>query len=640
VYFETPISTFFSIPTKPTMQETTRPSGHPKGLYILFATEMWERFNFYGMRSILSLYMVNALLFNKEFTSSVYGGYLSLVYLSPLLGGFIADRYWGNRRSIITGGLVMAAGEGVLFFSGTWYQSLPHVSLFLFFTGLGLMITGNGFFKPNISSLVGQLYPKSDTRKDAAYTIFYMGINTGGALGPLICGLVGDRDGHPEMYRWAFLAGGIGMLISVVVQLLFQRKYVVDPDKKPLGEVPVNAPKPLLSPFIVLIGVVLLGVVFTSLLYNDAKYNFLFWLLSACFIAVPTIIFLDKNLSKIEKDKVIVIFTVCFFVIFFWAAFEQAGASLTFFASEQTQRHVDWLHIPVWLIAVISALLLYYIVVLFRKAQKNLASGFDRNLRLTVNGLLFLFGAALIILNVYLFSTGQKEISSDDIPTSWFQSLNSAFVVSFAAVFAWMWLKMGKKQPASTTKLAIGLFMLGMGYLWIAYGVDNVSAGVKVSMIWLVGMYALHTMGELCLSPIGMSLVNRLSPLKYSSLLMGIWFTANGFGNKLAGVMSTLYPPGAAEVKAANDNHIDLAPILAAKAAPPADMAAKLDALKIPYKFKTFLGYHIDNLHDFFMLFVFMAVIASILLFMLSKKLQKMEHNDIDVLPHLTNSNG
>ncbi len=267
--------------------------------------------------------------------------------------------------------------------------------------------------------------------------------------------------------------------------------------------------------------------------------------------------------------------------------------------------------------------------------QKNLASDFDKALRLTVNGLLFLFGAALIALNVYLFSTGKKEISKDEIPTSWFQSLNSAFVVSFAAFFAWMWLKLGKKQPASTTKLAIGLFMLGMGYLWIAYGVDNVSAGVKVSMIWLVGMYALHTMGELCLSPIGMSLVNKLSPLKYSSLLMGIWFTANGFGNKLAGVMSTLYPPGAAEVADAGKHGINLAPILAAKALPPADMAAKLDSLKIPYKFKTFVGYHIDNLHDFFMLFVFMAVTASILLFILSKRLQKMEHNDEDVLPNI-----
>lgn len=621
------------------MQVTTRPKGHPKGLYILFATEMWERFNFYGMRSILALYMLNALLFSKEFTSSVYGGYLSLVYLSPLLGGFIADRYWGNSRSIITGGLVMALGEAVLFCSGTWYKDMPHASLFMFFTGLGLMITGNGFFKPNISSLVGQLYPKNDTRKDAAYTIFYMGINTGGAIGPLVCGLVGDTN-NPADFRWAFLAGGIGMLISVVVQLLFQKKYVVDPDNKPLGTQPANTPKSLLSPVMIVIGLGVLAAMFTGLLYLDSQYNFLFYLLSVCFVSVPVIIFLDKNLSKIEKDKVIVIFTVCFFVIFFWAAFEQAGASLTFFASEQTQRQIGWLHIPVWLIAVLSAVLVIYIVSLYRKAQKNLSSVDNSELRMIVGGLLALFGIAIIALNIYLFSTGKKEVSKDEIPTSWFQSLNSAFVVSFAAFFAWMWLSLGKKQPSSVTKLAIGLFMLGMGYLWIGYGVKDIPAGVKVSMIWLVGMYALHTMGELCLSPIGMSLVNKLSPIKYSSLLMGIWFTANGFGNKLAGVMSTLYPPGAAEIAKAKENGIDLAPVLAAKATPPAEMAAKLDALGIPYKFKTFLGYHVDNLYDFFTVFLVMSVVAAGLLFVLSKTLQKMEHNDKDVLPHLTGENG
>lgn len=615
------------------MQQTVKPSGHPKGLYILFATEMWERFNFYGMRSILVLYMVKALLFSKVFASSVYGGYLSLVYLSPLLGGFIADRYWGNSRSIVTGGLVMALGEAVLFFSGSWYTSMPQASLFMFFTGLGLMITGNGFFKPNISSLVGQLYSKTDNRKDIAYTIFYMGINTGGALGPLICGLVGNTNNSAD-FRWAFLTGGIAMLISVVVQVLFQKKYVVDPDKKPLGMRPPNTPKSLLSPMVIVIGLLLLAASFTGLLYLDSRYNFLFYLLSICFVSVPVIIFLDKNLSKIEKDKVIVIFTVCFFVIFFWAAFEQAGASLTFFAEEQTDRNIGWLRIPVWLIATLSAILIFYFVRLYRRAQNNLAGDYDKNLRLTVCGLLALVSIALVVLNVYLFSNGIKEVSKDEVPTSWFQSLNSAFVVTFAAFFAWMWSAMGKRQPSSTTKLAFGLFMMGMGYLWIRYGVKDIPAGVKVSMIWLVGLYALHTMGELCLSPIGMSLVNKLSPIKYSSLLMGIWFTANGFGNKLAGVMSTLYPPGAAEVKAAKDAGIDLAPVLAAKAAPPADMATKLDALGIPYKYKTFLGYHIDNLYDFFTVFLFMGVVAAALLFILSKKLQKMEHNDKDVLPH------
>ena len=197
-------------------QPAIAPKGHPKGLYILFATEMWERFNFYGMRAMLVLFMTKALLFDHKFASNLYGSYLSLIYLTPLLGGFMADRYWGNRRSIIAGGIVMAVGEVVLFCCGSVYSSAPDLSTFLFFSGLGLMIAGNGFFKPNISSLVGQLYPANDNRKDAAYTIFYMGINTGGALGPFICGLFGDT-GNPADFRWAFLIGGIGMVISVLV---------------------------------------------------------------------------------------------------------------------------------------------------------------------------------------------------------------------------------------------------------------------------------------------------------------------------------------------------------------------------------------------------------------------------------------
>ena len=195
---------------------------HPKGLYVLFATEMWERFNYYGMRAILVLFLTKALLFDKVFASQVYGSYTGLVYLTPLLGGYIADRFWGNNRSIIAGGLVMAIGEFILFGCGSFYQNTD-LSAILFYAGLGCMIAGNGFFKPNISSLVGQLYPKGDKRIDSAYTIFYMGINTGGALGPFVCGFYGDT-GNPADFKWAFFAGGVAMLISVVTQLLFQKK--------------------------------------------------------------------------------------------------------------------------------------------------------------------------------------------------------------------------------------------------------------------------------------------------------------------------------------------------------------------------------------------------------------------------------
>ena len=213
------------------MTENKVATSHPKGLYVLFATEMWERFNYYGMRAVLVLFMTKALLFDKVFASQLYGSYTGLIYLTPLLGGYIADRYWGNKRSILLGGIVMAIGEFILFFCGALYHSSPELSSLLFFSGLGCMIAGNGFFKPNISSLVGQLYAKGDKKTDAAYTIFYMGINVGGALGPFVCGLVGDT-GNPADFKWAFLAGAIGMLISVITLKLLHDKYVVDVEGK------------------------------------------------------------------------------------------------------------------------------------------------------------------------------------------------------------------------------------------------------------------------------------------------------------------------------------------------------------------------------------------------------------------------
>ncbi|MGZ8557458.1 MAG: peptide MFS transporter [Chitinophagaceae bacterium] len=529
------------------MTQAIKTGGHPRGLYVLFATEMWERFNYYGMRAVLVLFMTKALLFSDVFASNLYGSYTGLVYLTPLIGGYIADRYWGNKRSIIIGGLVMAIGEFLLFFCGSLYSSSEtssslsgtseSLSTLLFFSGLGFMIAGNGFFKPNISSLVGQLYPKGDRRIDAAYTIFYMGINVGGALGPLVCGLVGDT-GNPADFKWAFLAGGIGMLISVVIQKIYQHKYIVSPDGTPLGETPSQPPainhdtsvqqkmeviasKNWLNPVFIIIGMLLFAGIAIGALYVDANiFGFLTYLLIAAVLFIAFFLFSDRSLSKIEKQRMGVIFIVSFFVIFFWSAFEQAGASLTFFADRQTQRDLGWF----------------------------------------------------------------------TVPASLFQSLNSIFVIAFAPLFAWLWLKMGKREPSAPTKMSFGLFFLALGYLWIAFGVKDVGPGIKVSIIWLTGMYALHTWGELCLSPIGLSLVNKLAPLKFASLLMAVWFLANAASNKLAGVLSALYPSDG--------------------------------------KITSFLGYQMNNMYDFFMLFVFMAGAASIILFFLSRKLQKMMHPD------------
>jgi POT family proton-dependent oligopeptide transporter len=311
----------------------------------------------------------------------------------------------------------------------------------------------------------------------------------------------------------------VAMLLSVITQIIFQKKYLVDADGVSIGDAPKDAPK-ILQKIPVMVGLLfLLSLLTIALVYIDIKVvSYLFWLLIACILLIAFIIFSDKSLDGIQKKKVVVLFTVSFFVIFFWSAFEQAGASLTFFASENTQRDLG-----------------FYVV-----------------------------------------------------PTSFFQSLNSIFVVTLAPLVAWIWIKLGKanREPSSPFKMAMGLMLLALGYLWIATGVNGVGTGVKVSMIWLIGMYMMHTFGELCLSPIGLSLFNKLAPLKFASLLMAVWFTANAFANKLAGVFSTLYPENG--------------------------------------KTTSFAGYQITNLHEFFMFFVFMAGIASIILFFLSKKLKSL----------------
>lgn len=511
-----------------------RTKGHPKGLYLLFVTEMWERFSYYGMRALFMLYMVQALLFDKEEASQVYGSYTGLVYLTPLIGGYIADRYWGNRRSIVAGAVTMALGQFLLFLSACYFREVG-MAKYLMFCGLGLLILGNGFFKPNISTMVGRLYRDDDVRKDSAFTIFYMGVNVGSMFAPLICGLVGNT-GHPEDFKWGFLAACIGMLVGATVFQLFKNKYICDPEGNPVGTAPErkgmegkNGKKVSAHGFLsvrtccVVAGTVVLTLLFSVNRDADAAYLFAGadWigsLIYATAIVMPVAIITDRSLSWNEKMRIAVIYIIAFFVIFFWAAYEQAGASLTFFADEQTDRHIGG-----W-----------------------------------------------------------------EMPASYFQSFNPVMIVVLAPLFASMWSFLGRHglEPSSPRKQAIGLLLLSMGYLYIAFGVRGVEPGVKVSMVWLTGLYLIHTMGELCLAPIGLSLVYKLSPARFSSLLMGVWYLSTSAANKFAGLLSGYYPEEGAA--------------------------------------RSFMGYRIENLFDFFMLFVFMSGIAAVVLFLLSGKLRKM----------------
>jgi len=486
---------------------------------------MWERFSYYGMRAIFTLYMIKALLFDKALASEIYGSYTGLVYLTPLLGGYVADRYWGNRRSIFFGGIMMAIGQLCMFLSASNYETLS-LAQPLLFTGLGFLILGNGFFKPNISTMVGQLYPEGDKRVDSAFTIFYMGINLGAFIAPIACGIMGET-GNPADFKWGFLAACIGMIVSTISFELLKNKYIVTPDGKSVGMPPVKKvleKHEIATPKVPMAQVLMWSVLTIGLflIFNyvlDAGY-----IGSAIYsitLVGPAAIVTDKSLSYEEKQRIFVIYILAFFVIFFWAAFEQAGASLTFFASEQTDRY-----------------LLGY-----------------------------------------------------EIPASIFQSVNAVLIVILAPIFAAFWTFLGKRnsEPASPTKQAFGLLFLAIGYLVIAFGVKGIQPELKVSMMWLFGLYLLHTIGELCLSPIGLSMVVKLAPAKFASLLMGVWFLSTASANKFAGTLSALYPD---------------------------------PTMPIP----SFLGFEITGLFEFFIIFVVLSGIASLILFLLSKKLQKMMH--------------
>lgn len=578
------------------MTSDVTPKGHPKGLYVLFVTEMWERFSYYGMRALFTLYMTKALLFTKDTGSVIYGQYTGLVYLTPLIGGYVADRYWGNRKSIIVGGALMALGQFLMFASGSMYTN-PGVAVPLMYTGLAFLIFGNGFFKPNISTMVGQLYPEGDKRVDSAFTIFYMGINLGAFIAPLLCGAVGDT-GRPEDFRWGFLMAGIGMLLSLALFISLKNKYIVTPDGVQIGEKPNQAREEKKdgkadagfdSKLAGIWGGVFLGLLlfFKFVADFDVIGSFIF----ALTIAGPGYIISDKGLTKVERERIWVIYIIAFFVIFFWSAFEQAGASLTYFAEEQTDRTISF-SIPGW---------------------------------------------------------------GNIVPASAFQAINAVAIVVLAPVFVGLWGALGRKnmEPASPFKQALGLFLLALGYLVIAFGVQGLQPGVKVSMMWLISLYTIHTLGELCLSPIGLSMVNKLAPVKFASLLMGVWFLSTSAANFFAGTLSSLYPEPMVSIAAVRqvetEKNITLLPekfdlekakkigdqpvipleqIALGKVANPTvkEEAQKKIETSLVDNTKSFLGYKITTLYDFFLLFVGMAGLSSIILFFLSRKLLVMMH--------------
>lgn len=555
------------------MGETQVKTAHPKGLWVLFGTEMWERFNFYGMRALLTLFLVNSLLMKEEEASLIYGGFLGLCYLTPMLGGFIADRYLGNRNCIILGGLLMATGQMLLFTSGSVFESNLELAKIIMYSALGVIVFGNGFFKPNISSMVGSLYPKQEkTKLDTAFTIFYMGINMGAFLGQSICPLLGDvkdaggiRDIHA--FRWGFMAASAAMLIGTVLFYFLKNKYVVSPEGRPLGGLPSKnlaedfeegeAQKANFSSKSLLLA----GVAFIALglfFHYVVGQNLIYTLIYSSGLALAGLIISDTSLTKIERDRIIVIYIVSFFIIFFWAAFEQAGSSLTFIADNQTDRHFfGWL-----------------------------------------------------------------------MPPSMVQIFNGLFVVVMAVPFSILWdfLRARDKEPISPVKLAAGLVIISVSFFMIATQVSFLGTSGLLLVKWLILLYFLNTCAELCLSPIGLSLVGKLSPKRFASLLYGVFFLSNASGYALGGTLGSILPATGDKFAKAKELGIDLQAVLNKTITPTAEQLALLDKHQISAQNPVFAGFEIHNLYEFFMVFVVLTGIAAIVLFALTPLLKKLMH--------------
>ncbi|MBK6838568.1 MAG: peptide MFS transporter [Bacteroidetes bacterium] len=578
-------------------------SGHPRGLYLLFFTEMWERFSYYGMRAIFILFMTKALFIDKALASNIYGSFTGLVYLTPLLGGYISDKFWGNRRSILVGGLLMAFGQFMMYMSGNLVtdgvQSDGAISFM--WIGLTFLIVGNGFFKPNISTMVGQLYPKNDSRIDGAFTIFYMGINMGAFFSPLVCGTLGDT-GNISDFKYGFLAAAIGMLVSTLSFELLKNKHLKDPSGAPLGMPKQKMDMKTYGVILGSIGLIYFLLNFQSIMigvfgaaaiadsstfaYTLAHMDLVAYLIYASIILMPVIILSDKSLTKDERERIIVVFILAFFVVFFWACFEQAGASLTLFADQQVDRAIS-INISKYIILGFSIILAYY-----------LAKAFGWFFEWSKKNILVIQVIVSVALFALTFMGYISDYHKEEFPASWFQSINPLAIIILAPVFTMLWGKLAKvnMEPSSPLKMAMGLGLVALGYVIIAYAVHGVDPSTKIAMFWLFALYIVHTMGELCLSPIGLSMVSKLAPLRLSSLMMGTWFLANAAANKFAGTLSALIPPGAGEAPA--------------------------EAAKIP----SFLGIEISNLFIFFCVFIVLSGAASLILLALYKRLIKMMH--------------
>lgn len=455
--------------------------GHPASLFVLFFTEMWERFSYYGMRALLTVFLITEVAkggwgWTNAEAMQLYAWYTGLVYLTPLIGGMIADKLTGYRQAITLGALIMTLGHLSMAFET--------ITPIFFYVGLVFMILGNGLFKPNISSMVGQLYPDTSSKKDAGYTIFYMGINAGAFLGMLLCGYIGEKIG----WHYGFGLAGVFMFFGMLQFFFAQKIFGV------IGERPRKTPQ----------------------LEEQVKH------------ATD-----DDTPKHMVRDRLIVVGVLMFASLFFFFAFEQAGGSMSIFAKDYTQRVLEgnagltfkW----------VDAALTIFPIIIVTWVLYSLAKKIARTYPLTIffTALSFAIIWGLGIWKVYReFSAEQTEVT-----VSWFQILNSFFIITLASSFSKIWEKVW--NPSGPVKFAMGLLLVGVGFIALAFGASSIPQGAttaSVSMIWLILAYFFHTTGELCLSPVGLSYVSKLSPKKLAGLLFGLWFTASAIANFIAGM--------------------------------------------------------------------------------------------------------
>lgn len=479
---------------------TARLYAHPVGLFVLFFTEMWERFSYYGMRALLVLFLTSEIVkggwgWTNPEAIKLYGWYTGLVYLTPILGGYIADRFTGYRKAVIIGALIMTFGHASM--------ALEGISTNFFYLGLILVIAGNGMFKPNISALVGKLYPAISNRKDSAYQIFYMGINSGAFLGMLMCGYLGEKVG----WHYGFGLAGIFMFFGML-QFYFAEKIFGVLGKKD-AKVPVPADDIVVAPEIVV----------------DAPEN--------ATIATPA----KASAKTVETQRLWVIAIFSIFTIFFWMVFEQAGGSMTIFAKDFTLRNLTGNAALAfkWIDSILTIFPLIAVTfVLF-----GLATKIFKKHPATIIFTLISF-VIIWILGIWKVNREMSAINAE-IPASWFNVLNSFFIVALAPMVSKVFET--KFNPSGPVKFALGLIFVGIGFAGLAYGGLSIPKGAtsaQVSLFWLVFAYFFHTVGELFVSPVGLSYVSKLAPARLVGLMFGFWFTCTAIGNYLSGATGAL----------------------------------------------------------------------------------------------------